>query len=534
VPLSPHLSARYTVIGRVTVLAVAAGFGLVSTEIAFGFINPRRWVPDLIVGLVLTGLGLYILPLARGTGWLLVSCGFAWWLGNFFPPLTYVHRGLMFHAVATFPESQPSSRVVSWIAIAYLGASLPAIASTEPGTAAYGAAVAAVAFNRFSGATGQKRRHHLFALYAAVALLMGTTGTALVRVVTDSRDFAEPTLLIYEMMLLAAATMYAIGVRIPAPETVADLVVDLGESRSPTVREAMSRLLGDPELEIGFDDGLGGYVDPQGAVVDLPTAGSGRVATVVGRETGGRAVIVHDASLETDRVLTEAVSIAAKLTASNARLNAQARARLANLAESRRRLLEAEMDERRSLALRLANRTESRLSSIEGTLRSLTSDEETPPSILKSAENALDQLRLTRQDLSSIARGLLPWGGDSNLAGALIALAERSPIPVVVDIKGEPSDHDLSSAIYYLCSEAVTNTLKHASADHIWIEINADGPALTVIVTDDGAGGADPRRGTGLQGLVDRVADVGGELSVESPPGGGTRLMGTFPDGGTR
>jgi signal transduction histidine kinase len=79
-----------------------------------------------------------------------------------------------------------------------------------------------------------------------------------------------------------------------------------------------------------------------------------------------------------------------------------------------------------------------------------------------------------------------------------------------------------------MCSEAVTNAVKHASADHIEIELVQRAGALTVTVTDDGQGGADPSKGTGLEGLVDRVAGLGGELVVQSQKGAGTRLTATF------
>jgi signal transduction histidine kinase len=153
-------------------------------------------------------------------------------------------------------------------------------------------------------------------------------------------------------------------------------------------------------------------------------------------------------------------------------------------------------------------------------------DDSNSPAI--AAENALDQLRLARRELDTIARGLHPWESSGDLETALVALAARAPIPVSVTVEAQPERREIASAIYYVCSEAVANAVKHSSADHIEIELTLRGGALVVSVTDDGHGGADPNKGTGLGGLADRVAGLGGELVVESQRGAGTGLTATF------
>ena len=85
--------------------------------------------------------------------------------------------------------------------------------------------------------------------------------------------------------------------------------------------------------------------------------------------------------------------------------------------------------------------------------------------------------------------------------------------------------------MYFVCSEGLANVAKYADASRARIDVDATGPTLVVRVADDGRGGADPARGSGLRGLADRVAALGGALSVDSPDGGGTRLTAELPTG---
>jgi signal transduction histidine kinase len=533
VPTSPVSSAsRLPGVGPALLLVAAIGFGLLSEDAAFGLNEPRRWVPDLVVGATLAGVGIFALRISPGTGVLLLASGIAWWVGNFIPALAYLHRGLTFHAVTTYPgwrtEWKGSTAV---LAVAYLGACLPAIASTELGTAAFGLAVAGVAAVRLSGVVGQTRKRRLFAVYASIALLIGSTGTVVLRIVVGGLQTAGPALLVYQASLVAAAVLLGIGLRIPSTDSIADLVVELGEARSSTLRDELARLLGDPLLGIGFGHGDSGFVDAQGAPFEIPATGSGRVATTIERETGERVVIVHDEALSADGVLLNAVATVARLLTANAQLNAAARDRLADLAASRRRLLDAEEEERRRLSRRLRDHAEERLTAVDRGLSAIVDDQATEPTVATSVKSTLEQLRLASQDLDSIVQGLDPWDKDSDLRTALTTLAVRSPIPIDVEVSAEPMERAVASTIYYVCSEAVANALKHADAHHITIAVRRGSAGLTVLVTDDGAGGADPAAGTGLRGLMDRVAALGGDLKVESRCGVGTTLVGLLPSG---
>jgi signal transduction histidine kinase len=144
-----------------------------------------------------------------------------------------------------------------------------------------------------------------------------------------------------------------------------------------------------------------------------------------------------------------------------------------------------------------------------------------------------DGLGTALDELREISRGIHPAVlSEAGLGPALKALARRSAVPVALDLNlGPRLAEPLEVAAYYVASEALTNAAKHAQASVI--EVLADGRdgALTLSIRDDGIGGADPGRGSGIIGLKDRVEALGGTLSVLSPPGHGTTLHVQLPAG---
>jgi signal transduction histidine kinase len=135
------------------------------------------------------------------------------------------------------------------------------------------------------------------------------------------------------------------------------------------------------------------------------------------------------------------------------------------------------------------------------------------------------------EDLQEMARGIHPAilarGG---LGPALKTLARRSTVPVELDVRAEARlPERVEVAAYYVVAEALTNAAKHANASVVHLEAKAAGRALRLSVRDDGSGGADLVRGTGLMGLKDRVEALGGTITVHSPAGAGTSLHAEFP-----
>ena len=151
------------------------------------------------------------------------------------------------------------------------------------------------------------------------------------------------------------------------------------------------------------------------------------------------------------------------------------------------------------------------------------------PEQLEHVAKGLDE---TFDELLQVARGIHPAilskGG---LGPALRALARRAPLPVELDLH-LPADRlpeQMEVAVYYVASECLTNAAKHARAGVVEVTARTEDDVLEVIIADDGTGGAEPGRGSGLIGIVDRVEAIGGRLTVSSPPGRGTTLTVRLP-----
>ena len=120
---------------------------------------------------------------------------------------------------------------------------------------------------------------------------------------------------------------------------------------------------------------------------------------------------------------------------------------------------------------------------------------------------------------------------EHGLSAALGELASQAAVPVVLDVPRRRFPRPQEAAAYFVCSEGLANVAKYARASGARIGVAPVGPRLIVRVADDGVGGADPARGSGLRGLADRVEALGGTLSVSSPVGVGTRLEAELPIG---
>jgi signal transduction histidine kinase len=311
---------------------------------------------------------------------------------------------------------------------------------------------------------------------------------------------------------------------------VTDLVVELGAARSGTLRGALSRALGDRSLEIGYWlADADSFVDSEGQILSLPDPASQRSVTVIGRDDQPVAVILHDPAVLDDPGLLEAVTSAAQLAASNARLQAEVKARLVEIAASRRRILDARDEERRRLERRLHEGAQNRLKKMGETLRRArlsASGVRTRERIVR----AEDQLTQTVEEVRRLGQGLHPRIlSEHGLKSALTSLVEGFRVPVEINVTSNRISPRIEAAVYFVCAEALANVAKHASASTVSVSVAAYNSSVSVVVKDDGAGGADPDRGSGLRGLADRIATLGGTLRVESSPGRGTRLAAEIP-----
>ena len=214
---------------------------------------------------------------------------------------------------------------------------------------------------------------------------------------------------------------------------------------------------------------------------------------------------------------------------------AEERARIARadgveLRASRKRIVEASLEARKQLERDLHDGAQQQLVSLSVDLQLLqTRITDTPTLELLDATRA--KLTDALASLRALARGIHPaLLTDRGLAPALEALAQRAPLPVELKVDlPERLPETLESATYFLVSEVLTNVAKYAEANGVRVLVTEADGLLAVEVEDDGIGGADPSRGSGLRGLSDRIAALDGQLRIESPPGEGTRISVTIP-----
>jgi signal transduction histidine kinase len=303
---------------------------------------------------------------------------------------------------------------------------------------------------------------------------------------------------------------------------ITGLVVDLGEPEGVgTLQAKLARAVGDPSLQVAYRlPDTDGYVDDAGRPVALPAAGATRTVTYL-QESGQQiGALVHDAAVLDDPDLVSAVAAAAGVAVTNARLQAEVRARVSEVEASRRRIVEAGDAERRRLEGELREGAERRLAHVTELLADRA----------PAADGLQGELQAARAALTEFARGVHPRTlTEAGLAAALAELRARCPVPVQVSVPEQRLEPAVEAAIYYLCAEALTNIAKHAQASQAGVRVQRRAGLVVVEIWDDGVGRADAAGGSGLRGLADRVQALQGRLRVESPPGEGTHLLAELP-----
>src|SRR5216683_2500655 len=272
-----------------------------------------------------------------------------------------------------------------------------------------------------------------------------------------------------------------------ARSAVGELVMELGRPLLPgELRACLAGALGDPLLEVLYPrEWLDGWVDGGGQPGSLPEAASGpraKTVTVVERDGRPLAALIHDPAL--DPGLVRAAAAAAGMAIANERLQAEVRAQLEEVRASRQRIVEAAAELKQAIA-----------------------------------------------ELRELARGIHPAIlTEEGLPAAVEALADRSSLPVRVRADfDERLTGPIEAVAYFVVAESLANVTKHARASGARVELSRCDGTLRVEVTDDGIGGADASRGSGLRGLEDRVAAVRGSFHVKNLPGGGTRVLAEIP-----
>ena len=481
--------------------------------------NPWLTAVDVAVGIAFIVAGAVAPGAVRERG-LIALVGVLWLIGSIVPEARLAHQGALALALTAFPSGRPSG--FRWL-LAGLAVPVALGFIQQPGVALLFAAIGVAAL------VGP--RSPVVARYPAgsaigVALVLGGSWSSS-RMDTIVFD-PSLALLSYQITLIVVAVMFPIAARavIVSRTILADQI--LGED-APAGLEGLEVVVADalhdpslrlyrwrgPELGSGVDFGSDGEAPRR------------RLEVTDGRST--IAVIEYRSTVLDDPTTAEAVASAVRLAARRLELEESLREQLVELEAARTRVVAAADRQRevtaRKLRMEVVTPLRRAASNLEGGLFELAGGE-----AADAIEVAVRELNGAADEVVGLVSGVPPTQlGDGRLGHAIKALAERSGVPVTVTVELAHSAHaDTESTLYYVCSEALTNAVKHANARKIDIRIGGERGRITLSVSDDGRGGADVF-GSGLQGLADRLASRGGQFRVDSPPGGGTTVTATLP-----
>jgi signal transduction histidine kinase len=505
-------------------------YALWPAGLAFGVAAERIGQPQLLAfdaaaGFALLFLGLVVWsrrPRSR-VGSIMSAAGFAWFLGTLWTPAVFLARGPLAHLLISYPGGRLSSRLERVaVGAAYVYAVADGIAGSNYATIVFACGLVTVSARRYLAAAGSARRARLAPLAAAAAFGLVVVLGAVTRLAVVGAG--SVVLLAYDLTVCLIAVSLSADMLWGAwaQTAVSGLVVDLGEpAMGGTLRDKLARALGDPTLVVGYwVPEQGRYVDEAGRPVELPSARADRVVRPVEEDGQRVAVLVHDPAVLDDPALLSAVGSAARLAVKNVRLQAEVGARVGEVEASRRRIVEASDEQRSRLERELRDGAGRRLAHVAELLADCG----------RPLADVYEGVDAARAELREFARGIHPATlTERGLGAAVRELAERFPITVAVAAPRSRFLPAIEAAAYFVCAESLTNVAKHTEASQVHIGITAESGRLTVVVADDGIGGADPSRSSGLRGLSDRVEALGGSLAVDSPPGGGTRVMAELP-----
>jgi signal transduction histidine kinase len=370
------------------------------------------------------------------------------------------------------------------------------------------------------GGPGRGARPALLAFSFGVALVM--VGALLVAGTFALPGFEVLRLLTFGLVGLAPLAFLAglLDARL-ARSGVAELVVRLSDGPPDDLQQLIARALRDPSLVVAYWlPTRGSWADGNGTPVELPGTATLLVATVIERAGEPVAALLHDPALRDEPELLDSVSAAAGIALENGRLQAELQARLQELHGSRARVIEAAQTERRRLERNLHDGAQQRLVALALELRML--ERELPAD--RGMRDQLARPPAGGRPLPRRAARRRPRhpprrrhraradrrAGVGRRADAAAARAGRRELPRLPEA--------IEVTAYYVVCEGLANVGKHARATRCVVDVRLAGELLVVAVTDDGAGGADPARGSGLRGLADRVEALDGRLDVAPGP----------------
>lgn len=569
-------------------LGIAFGLGAEVARLQAGW--PLVWaVADLVPGLAFLVCGQIAWQRRPGNrvGPLMVAIGFAWYVGTYGaiaePAITetaHVFQGYYDALLAWLILAYPSGRLATRPSRAVVGAffgvlavrTMFRIAIIRPTTEYGDLTNPAIADRYVSDVTLRANGDAVFSTIIAILaiavvvlvidrwhaqtvvgrrvagpILLGGLAFAIGIVVEYATGFVPTTNLfdrfavddLGQYLTVATATLVPIGFLVGltrariARGRVADLVLQLGaKPDQPTLREVLARTLGDPSLDVAYAvPGTADFVDLEGRAIVMPAASAGRAVTKLERDGDTVALLIHDPALMEQPELLGSVSAATRLALDNERLQAEVRAQLEDVRASRARIVAAGDAERRRVERDLHDGAQQRLVTLALALQLAQGQASaSDPRLPETLERATTELELALAELRELARGLHPTVlVEDGLAAAVESLADRSPVPVNLSAPETRFAPELEATAYFVVAEALTNVAKYAQATRARVHIDRRDGVLVVEVVDDGVGGADAGRGSGIRGLDDRVAAAGGRLTVTSRPGEGTTIRADIP-----
>jgi len=490
-------------IARVVLIAIIGlTVGLLAGWVAFGPGRTPDSLPHLVAGWVAIASGLVAWWRVRWSriGALLVVLGFTWFLGDFSACLNI--EPLAHRCLGTGPIGDTAA-ALSWLWLGVLGHILISFPAGRLRTWPRRAAVATV-------------------YLVAIAIPAISDVAAVLDRATPGRTLD---------LAVSLASIAVVAALLAADARRASLTTD----RAVELGDALATALGDPSFRIAFKAPTAdGWADAAGRRARAPQRRADVALTTVERDAEVLAVIEHDPATLADPQIRASVTMAVELGAHNARLRTDLDRQLAEVAASRRRLVDAGLDERRHLAGRVDAEVERPLQGLAIGLAEVgaaVSAADDDPATRSSLARAQDQLAIARAEMHDLASGLYPRVLEADgLAAALRDLATRSSVPTEVNAADDvTAGTHVDATVYFVCAEALANAARHAKASRIRIGVAVADGVIEATVQDDGAGGADPAAGSGLSGLRDRVEALGGSLRVDSDPDMGTRLTATIP-----
>jgi signal transduction histidine kinase len=468
---------------------------------------------DIAVGLVfaLAALVAAVAPLERLLMWLV---GAVWLVGSFLPGAESAHQGMLVVALLAYPAGRirgAAGWTLTGLAIAVGFGGVPQVL-----VAALFAAVAA------RTAMYHPRTVRRYPIAAAVAVAVVLLGEWVVAWFSPAAFDPDTAMVVYDVSLVAVAVALPVAARAAATDRtrLADRILLADAVGLDGLGDAIAATLDDPSVAVLRWDAA--------VAAELTRA---RIRWLRVDDAGGRpvAMVRHASDVLGDERAATSIGAAVRLVLTRLRLQREQEELLRLRAGAQARLVAASDRQRERIASQLRQRVEARLVRAGSALASVRPDPGNG-----DASAALDvvvwELGSAIRDIGAQMRAVPQFElGDGRLDDALRSLARTCPVPVGITVAAV-ADQASETALFYVCCEALANAIKHAGADRVTIEVWRSGDAIHASVVDDGRGGAD-LSGSGLQGLADRLAAIGGRLRIESPSGAGTTVVATIPSG---